>query len=271
MIELMLKMTFWLVAAMVLGFVIAWLLSKVIYQKRQRKAEDTFSSVIFERNNLIAKLEKKFHHQKIFSQKLSDDLEKLEKSLVQKEALITTLEHQLKMSDNASEIKHQIDLLKSECQSLQEIDAKRVKELNEFEAVLLRAEVKLEENEKNYKQIIKSLDKEIEKLITENRIQSQDIKAYETKIMKYEEELKIYQADKADTEFIISKDQFIKIEEQLERYQSEIEALKKENSELRATTKLHSVTTKSDKREDESDDGSMVKSFRETYKKITKS
>ena len=106
------------------------------------------------------------------------------------------------------------------------------------------------------------------------------IKLYEKNIKAFEEELKLYEADSFAPEFIISKDQFLKIEEQLEIYQEEIKSLKNENSELLLKSQKSFNTQhfadrvledkEANQFKKENDEGSMVKVFRETYKKITK-
>lgn len=257
MTELVMKMTFWLLAAMVLGFIVAWLLSRTIYSKRQNYEEDSLAAIVLERNNMIEKLEKKFRNEKIMLLKVSDDLKGAEKSLIAKNSLVSILQNKLNTIVNSetesSELNKRNKLLEIEIKKLNLIDTKRVDELEGFEEVLMLAEEKIEKQQQS--------------------------------IQKLEEELKIYVADSREAEFIISKDQFLKIEEQLERYQKEIGFLKRENSELLLKSQkdynelknedsslASQVFSESLKRSDNpSDDNSMVKVFKETYKKITNS
>ncbi len=280
MTELMIKMTYWLVSAMVLGFIVAWLLSRVIYKKKQNYAEDSLSAVILERNNMIEKLEKNFRNKKTMFKKVSDNLEDSEKALSEKTSLLTTLQNKLAHVDsyenNSLELKEKNNSLLRKVQNFEQADIKRVKELEEFEEVLVLAEEKIEENEKNYKQILKKLDEDIEYLTLKNEKNEKDISLYKGNIKIIEDDLKLYESDTQSPEFIISKDQFLKIEEQLEIYQKEIESLKNANNKLVIKSqKFFSGLLIEDKKVDElikkRDDSSMVKVFRQTYKKITKS
>ncbi|CAA6817708.1 MAG: Unknown protein [uncultured Sulfurovum sp.] len=279
MIELMLKMTSWLVAAMALGFIVAWLLSKLFYSRKYNMKEDSFSAIIFERNNMIEKLEKKFRDEKLMFERLSNDFENSQKGLAEKTSLLTTLQHKVDNTDDSINLKHENSLLQLELKKLKKVDNERLKELLSFEEVLVHSENKMEENERNYKQVLKNLDQEIEKLTLLSKTQEEKINVYQKNIADLEKELKLYEAGKADSEFIISKDQFLKIEEQLEIYQKEIVELKHKNSELKAKRTMSEVKVDEeslekevvDKLRKENDDSSVVKVFRETYKKITKS
>jgi chromosome segregation ATPase len=236
MTELMIKMTFWLIAAMLLGFIVAWFLSRTIYKKRQSYIEDTFSAVILERNNMVEKLEKSFRNKRIMFKKLSEDLTKSEEALSDKTSLLTTLQNRV---DNSSShentslvLKEKNNLLFKQIQKLEQSDIKRVKELDDFGEIVLLAEEKVEETEKNYKQIVKKLDNDIERLTVENEKHENNMKAYQKTISNFEESLKLYEANSSETEFIISKDQFVQIEEQLIIYQKEIKSLKYANKKL---------------------------------------
>lgn len=282
MADLMIKMTLWLLAAMALGFIVAWLLSKIIYTNKQSAEIDSLSAVILERNNMIDKLEKKFRNEKVKFAKISDDFRDSEEALAQKSSLLSSLQNKINNvsshENECMELKRQNVLLNVDLKKLKELDEKRVKELKGFEEILVLAEEKLEENEKNYKQILKSLDENLESLRVENDNYKNSNKFYEKKITELKEELKLYESNSKDPEFVISKDQFVKIEEQLKDYQEKIAVLKNENNELmlkvkrnfkEADTILEDNTV--DEVKKESGDGSMVKVFRETYKKITKS
>ena len=282
MTELMMKMTSWLVAAMVLGFVVAWLLSRIIYKKRQDNKENAFSAVILERNNIIDKLEKSFRDKRKIFEEVSNDLKNSQEALAEKTSLLTTLQNRV---DNSNEntslvLKEKNNLLAIKIQKLEEDDIKRVGELEGFEEILLLAEKKVEENEKSYQEVLKSLDEDIEHLTLENEKNKTNIKFYKKNIKAFEEDLKLYKSDSLDSEFIISKDQFLKIEEQLVIYQEEIKSLENVNSELllkaaKSFTGLQEDSVLENKTFSElgkeRDDGAMVKAFRETYKKITSS
>ena len=285
MTELMIKMTSWLVAAMALGFIVSWLLSRIIYKKKEAYKVDSLSAVLLERNNMIEKLEKSFRNEKIMLGKVSADLIDAEKLLSEKTSLVTTLHHRLENSNlNKTDtlvLQEKNNLLATEIQKLKQLDRKRVDELRGFEEVLFLAEERMEENEKNYRQVVKQLDNDIEVLTVQNEKHKRNKKLYESTINDFKESLKLYKADTSEPEFIISKDQFVKIEEQLVIYQKEIENLKSENDKLLLKFKKSDkeLRLEADSLEDkmieelnkENDDGSMVKAFRETYKKITKS
>ena len=273
MTELMIKMSSWLVASMALGFIVAWLLSRTIYKRKQDYVEDTFSAVILERNNMVEKLEKSFRNKRIMSEKLSKDLSHSEEALAEKTSLLTTLQN--KLDNNSNEdislaLKEKNSLLRIQIEKLEQADRKRVKELAEFESVLLLAEERIEEREKNYREVLNKLDNDIENLTLENKNHKSAISSYEKTIAELKESLKLYESDSSNPEFIISKDQFVKIEEQLETYQEEIKLLKNKNSEFAAIERTLEDKTV-DELEKERDDSSMVKVFRETYRKITKS
>jgi hypothetical protein len=285
MTELMMKMTSWLLVAMALGFIVAWLLSKIIYKSRQGYEEDSFSAVILERNNMITKLEKDFRNEKIMFEKLSGDLKNSEEALAEKTSYLTTLQNKLDNNNTnehvSLELKEQNTLLLLKVQKLKQLDRARVEELEGFEEIVLLAESKVEENEKSYSQILKKLDEDINILTIENEKYKNTVETYEKNNEVLKSELKLYEADSAESEFIISKDQFVKIEQQLETYQDEIKSLKSKNSELllKSKTNINGLQpmhrTLEDKTvekiEKEHDDSSMVKAFRETYKKITNS
>jgi len=80
-----------------------------------------------------------------------------------------------------------------------------------------------------------------------------------------EDKLAEYTSTKVDEELLISKDQFTQIENKLVEYQTKIDVLKKENEALggKSLKRKNGIS--------ELDDLSIVKLFRDTYKKITKS
>ena len=211
MTDLMMKMTSWLLASMFLGFIVAWFLSRIIFRRKQNSMEDMFDVAIVERNNTIDELEKKIRKEKGVFETVSNELENSKEVLAEKTSLLTTLQNRLENNNSGENIKQRYE---------------------EFEEVLILAEEKLEENEKSFAKVVEKLNEEMETLILDNEKDKQTIKRYEKRIKTLEEELKLYQAEKLDAEFIISKDQFLKIEEQLIIYQKEIASLKNENAEL---------------------------------------
>lgn len=284
MTELMMKMTSWLLVAMALGFIVAWLLSRTIYKKKQGDKENTFLAVILERNNMIDKLEKSFSKERMIFEKLSDDLKTSNEALAEKTSNLTTLQNRINNSNSNENIslalKEKNNSLLIQIQKLEQADIKRVKELEGFEEILLLAEEKVEDSEKSYKQIVKKLDDDIECLTLEAEKSKKGHRLNEKTISDLKEALRLYEADSSAPEFIISKDQFIKIEEQLGIYQKEIESLKSENHEFFLKLKKSSSELDEEKilenktvyeLQKENNDSSVVKVFRETYKKITKS
>jgi len=222
MTELMMKMTSWLLASMFLGFIVAWFLSRIIFRRKQNSIEDMFDATIVERNNTIDELEKKIRKERGIFETVSNELENSKEALAEKTSLLETFKNRFENNNSGENIN----------EKLEEIDRKRVLELKGFEEVLVLAEDKIEENEKLFSEVVEQLKKEMEILTLENEKDKKSIKLYEKRISTLKEELKLYQAEKLDTEFIISKDQFLKIEEQLRIYQKEIVSLKNENAEL---------------------------------------
>jgi len=278
MTELMLKMTMWLVAAIALGFIFGWLLAKAVQKKKYDEELDALDAALLDRNEMLDKLEKKFRNEKIMFEKISSDFKMSEKTLAEKTSLVTELQTKLtKVSssqDDILETKGDNKALLHQVSELEERDVKREKELEEFESVLLKAEEMISENQESYIARVSNLEEQIELLTLENEEKLKSIELYQDTISGFEEELKLYTANSQDDEFVISKDQFTMIEEQLEKYQQEILTLKNEKSELAK----ESQDNESEKVEEgkavksvELDDGSIVKLFRETYKKITKS
>lgn len=289
MTELILSMIFWLLLAMVLGLVVAWLFAKVYYKRREKNQADDYSASLLERNNLIDKLKNNLDKKKLVYEQVSHELDTTKATLASKSTQTKNLQNQLNSLSTsvgeADSLKRQNNLLNLELERVKNMNEKISDELAEFETVLMRAEEKLEENEKSYQQIIRSLDKEVEALSISNQEQKQRLIKSEKYIATLEEDLKLYHANNRDPEFIITKDQFMKIEEQLKNYQEEINQLKEEKDEAiskkrktvkNPSTELAVIENKSeeksmDKPEHHKDDSSMVRVFRDTYKKITKS
>ena len=278
MTELMLKMTLWLVVAIGLGFIFGWLIAKAVQKKKYNEELDALDMALSDRSDMLEKLEKKFRNEKVMFSKISKDLKKSEEDLAEKTSMVTQLHLKLNKingsQSNAIEVENSNKVLHNQIKSLEERDSKRAKEVEEFEAVLLKAEEKMEENRAAYESRVMNLEEQIELLTLENEEKLKSVELYQDTIAEFEEELKLYTANSADAEFVISKDQFTKIEEQLENYQKEILTLKNENNDLRKKSQ-EKVEEKLGKESEveavELDDGSIVKLFRETYKKITKS
>ena len=269
MSELIMKMTFWLLAATLLGFVIGWLYSKAKHKEKYIIEIDSLNSIIKERNEMLERLEKKFRNQKKMIDKLTLNYEKSEEVVAQKTAELTQLRLKFEKANSTlgsnKELKEENIRLLNEIKLLKQQEQKRIKELAEFEKVLMKAEETIAENRSQ----IENLKEKIEDLILENEEQQKITELYRETIADFEEELKLYTANKNDSEFIISKDQFTHIEEQLVEYQKEIESLKKMNRELIANNTIEAKQLLKNKNS-ELEDGSVVKIFKDTYSKITK-
>ena len=269
MSELITKMTFWLLAATLLGFLIGWLYSKAKQREKYVVEIDALNSIIKERNQMLEKLEKKFRNQKKMIDKLTLNYEKSEEVVAQKTAQLTQMKLNLDKAnssfDRSKELREENLKLLNEIKSLKQRDNQRLKELAEFEKVLIKAEERVEEKSSQ----VENLKDKIELLMVENEEQQKATELYRETISDFEEELKLYSASKEEEEFVISKDQFTHIEEQLVEYQKEIESLKKMNSELIAN---NTIETKHILKNENSEveDGSVVKIFKDTYNKITK-
>ena len=221
----MIEMTSWLVAAMVLGFIVAWLLSKEINKRKQKKEKNKFLTVINERNGVIEKLEQGFRKKETMLKELTEDFKKSQEELAVKTSGLTTLQNKFNHLEN-----NQSESLA--VKNFQKTDAKRLKELSEFEEVLILAESKIDENEEKYRKKLKSLEETISNLTLAN----EKYKKYKKTIASLEEELHLYRSNSSDVEFIISKDQFVRLENQLRVYQEEINALKNKEQESARTT-----------------------------------
>jgi len=251
MTELIAKMTFWLLAAIVLGFIFGWILSRI---KKTEKYEIEIESL----NGMLSERETKI-------KELTNDYEKSTELLTQKMNLIESFEEEKSLREEQDNCPENEQLI-HEVQALRKVDQERKLELNEFEKVVLKAEQRLESHQSS----VEKLEQKIELLKLENDEKIQAIELYKETIVEFENELKLYKASKDDVEFVISKDQFLQIEEQLVEYQKEIELLKRKNSALSEPTALESA--KVEKHDTETiDNGTVAKIFKDTYKKITKS
>ena len=238
MSELMMKMAFWLLLATLLGFLIGWLYSKAKQKEKYVVEIDMLNSILQERNQMLEKLEKKFRNQKKMISKLTSDYEKSEEILAEKTGELIQMKLNLDKVNssvgNNKGLKEENLKLLDEIKSLKQKDEQRIRELNEFEKVLMKSEEKIEENNVQ----IGNLKDKIEELLLENEEQQKTIELYKETIAEFEEELKLYSANRDEEEFIISKDQFTHIEEQLIEYQKEIESLKKMNEEIIANNTI---------------------------------
>jgi len=256
--------------AIALGFFFGWILSKLIYQKRYSEELESLMAVLDDRKEMYIDLEKKFKHEKMLSKKYFKALNEAEERFSKKSSEFTELqlkfEKKIETLKSSDTLEQENNKLKQAMKILEKRDKERVKELDEFESVLLKAEEMIDSLQSTKSQLAKNL----ELLELENHEKIRTITLYQETVSEFEEELRLYKAGKEDVEFVISKDQFTTIEEQLEKYKLEIDALKIEKKELLqiAKEKVEEIIGDSS---NELDDSSIVKLFRETYKKITKS
>jgi len=241
MMELIMKMAVCLLAALALGFLLGWLFSKALRSEH-------YLHKLQQRDKNILELEEKCQAEKLLTEKSKDDNHVLKKILDEKNKLLDSLRENKSSNENHT---------MSELENLYE---RRNQELQELETVVVKAEETIESRDEQLKEEEKRADNLFSKL--ESTLVEKE---------KIEKELKLYTVGKEDDEFIISKDQFVHIEEQLAQYQKEIETLKKENESLHSrkieTSKmLEDLIEKGSKAE--GDDASIVKIFKETYKKI---
>jgi len=296
MTELIMKMVLCLVVALLLGLIIGWLLAKIAQSKKHLLEVDVLSNTLVDRNNHIEMLEKQFSEKETALLQYNHETRELKESLVEKSNNLVSLENKLK---NVEELtvtgenykKENEKLLKQVNKFRDEAEAK-TKELEELETVLVKAEETIEDKSNLLSDSAKKLatfasgvvgglavgtdndseDKlknKIEELSLINDEKDNSIELYQNTISELENELKLYITNGEDDEFIISKDQFTHIEEQLVDYQKEIKALKEDNSRLVQLSNNENLQGNS--KSGDMDDISIVKLFRETYKKITKS
>lgn len=256
MTTLIFKMVFCLVAALLLGLLIGWLLSKAIQSKRYLEEIDRLRTTIEDRNAFIIELEKKYDDEKLMVLDVKDQL-------LEKTDLVESQSTQLSETKQAltlaqSSVHENLDAkvhnhaLIEQIHKLEKLLQRKEVELKEFERVLVKAEETIEEKEN----LFATINHQVEELSCSNEA--------------LKRELKLYSVDGAEDEFIISKDQFTHIENQLVAYQKEIDRLNRENRVLSGKSK--DDESKGDSSEASNmDDTSIVKLFRDTYKKITKS
>jgi chromosome segregation ATPase len=295
MIELIIKMIVCLLIALLLGFAIGWVLSKVIQAKKHIVHLDKLNSKLSDKNDYIEKLKSDDNDKKLALLNLSDENRELKTLLEDKSKLVdeksmelTHLQQSLNIAQNTVNenfsAKEHNQALVQQVNNLEKLYLKKNNEIKELEEVVIKAEDTIEstytllnKKEKQLKEhavfikdnIIKKLETEVETLQLLNRELLDSDASCQKKVMELKEELKHASIEREEDEFIISKDQFTHIESQLVQYQKEIDILKEANKALRAKSnevelfKLSGETS-------ELDDTSIVKLFRDTYKKITK-
>ena len=210
--------------------------------------------------NVAQNIVKENFSAKEHNQALVQQVNGLEKLYAKKNSELRELEEVVVKAENKVEETYGLLADKAEEMKLQSIaDRKGIDEIKELKNSLLQKDNSLKE-----------LEKKVELLILKDNETQNSIILYQKSIADLEEELKILDLEGEEDEFIISKDQFIHIEEQLLDYQKEIEVLKSENELLRSKSREVKALTERVEAS-ELDDTSIVKLFRDTYKKITKS
>jgi hypothetical protein len=241
-----------LVAAIILGFIFGWLLSKTTTKKRHLSEIKILNNSLLERNYALEESQKAYRNEQLNIEKITIKNGELNVDLLDKSTLLEAknralwkVQKELNLTksslNESSDTKEHNQVLIEKIMSLEKLTEKKDKESRGLESVLLRADSIIEERNKTIKLL------------------EEDLKVHrEGSSMEEEEEL------------LISKDQFTQIENQLLRYQQEIFELKEANKTLREYKRDSSMVEekKSDK---ELDDLAIVKLFGDTYKKIIKS
>jgi chromosome segregation ATPase len=297
MTELIMKMVLCLVVALILGLIIGWLLSKIAQSKKHHLEVDVLSNTLDDRNNHIEMLEKQFSEKETALLQYNHENRELKESLVEKSNNLLNIESKLKSAeeviDSNQNFKNENERLQKQVIQFRDEAQSKTKELEELETVLVKAEETIEDKSNLLSDSAKklatfasgvvgglavgsdtndsdeNLKKKIEELTLTNDEKDNSIGLYQNTISELENELKLYMTNGEEDEFIISKDQFTHIEAQLVDYQKEIKELKEDNSRLAQLSSNEKKTD--DLKSAEMDDISIVKLFRETYKKITKS
>lgn len=296
MTELIIKMVLCLVIALFLGLLIGWLLSKITQSKKYIFERDVLSNTLDDKNSHIEMLEKQFSEKETALLQYSHENRELKESLVEKSNSLVRVENQLKTAESlissSSNLKEENQRLLLQVAQFRDEAHAKTKELEELEAVLVKAEEMIKDKSNLLSDSTKrlatfttgvvggfaasgdssteaDLKNKIEELILKNDERENSIALYQDRILELENELKLYVANGEEDEFIISKDQFTHIEEQLVDYQKEIKELKEDNVRLVQLTSAEKSSDNSNP--DNMDDISIVKLFRKTYKKITKS
>ena len=239
MLELMIKMALCLLGALVLGFIIGWLLSKYLTEKKYLKRVNKLSNNLSTSEDAVKKLKEinlnREDDLKIMmnkNEKNESELEIKAQSIRNIEKKLTASEKSLKENLNAKEYNQALIQKNIELEKLLEQNEKEIRGL---EGVLMKAERMIEE--KNSKITL-----------LENGYKNES----------FEEEL------------VMTKDQFAYIEVQLLEYQKEISKLEEINRKLQEKYALKKEP-EIEEENSELDDSAIVKLFGDTYKKIIKS
>lgn len=293
MTELIMKMILCLALALLLGFIIGWLLSKLFTRKKNNETLDTLGVSLEAKNKQLEELEEEYKTEKLKVFQFTNENRELKGKVLQKTNLleekatrVLEVQKELDSVHSTNSDKHQehnVALLEK-ITTLENSLIKKDREVDEYDKVLIKAEETIAEKERllskkdesaNFfsqnvvgsvsKSDSTELEEEVEKLSLLNEEKSNSIVLYQDTITELEKELKLYSLNGENSEFVISKDQFTHIEDQLVEYQKEIVILKEKNKALTGSVKFSEKST-----EEVEDDGSIVKLFRDTYKKITK-
>jgi uncharacterized protein YneF (UPF0154 family) len=249
MIDLIIKMTFCLIIALILGFFIGSMLSRTFLKKKHKIEVDELNRRLFEYREEIEKQveiqveiqvnkEKGIKENHLENKKNKSVLLAKEKLLDKKSKEVWKLQKELKISENSLK------------ENLNE---------KEYNQSLIEQIIELEEKEEKHQKEMQGLEKVLIK--AETMIEGRD-----TLITRLQEELK---EEKETEELLITKDQFTQIEAQLIEYQREILRLKTMNKDLtKSDNEKSSIEIK--EIHSELDDSAIVKLFGDTYKKIIK-
>jgi chromosome segregation ATPase len=246
MLALMIKMALCLLGALVLGFIIGWLLSKNLTTKKYLKKINKLTNNLLTSEDAVKKLkeinlnrEEDLKTMMTKNKKNEAELERKTQSIWRIQRKLTASEQSLTENLNAKEYNQSLFQKNIELERLLE---QKSKEMSGFEGVLIKAEEMIEERDK--------------------------------KIIELEQEHKKEHSEEEFEELIMTKDQFSYIEVQLSEYQKEIAHLQDINKKLEEKCAVKvSVEQELEKKEEDSelDDSAIVKLFGDTYKKIIKS
>ena len=246
MLELMIKMALCLLGALVLGFIVGWLLSKHVTEKKYLKRVKKLSDNLLTSEDAVKQLKEinlnREEDLKIMmnkNKKSESELEMKAQTIWRIQQKLTASEQLLKENLNAKEYNQALIEKNIELERL--LEQKR-KEMSGFEGVLIKAEGMIEERDK--------------------------------KIMQLEKVYKKEHLEEESEKLIMTKDQLSYIEIQLSEYQKEITKLKNINKKLeKKCAENVPLEQEIEKKEEDSelDDSTIVKLFGDTYKKIIKS
>ncbi len=242
----MIKMALCLIGALVLGFIIGWLLSKKITKNRYINRLNKITNNLLTSEDAVKKLKEinlnREEELKIMidkSKKFESELEIKAQNIWKIQRKLTTSEQSLNENLNAKEYNQ--SLLQKNI-NLERLLEQNRKEINGLEGVLMKAEKMIEDRN--------------------------------NKITLLENGLKKESTEEEHEELIMTKDQFSYIEVQLSEYQKEIAKLQEINGKLQEKCSVKVPLEKEIEKKEESselDDSAIVKLFGDTYKKIIKS